>query len=118
MVEALDERQRTRLLTITATMVKYAVEQYRSPAQKLYEVRDKVSSRSKIALRNAMERLVLHGERVLEAVVSPAQSPELMDAMRELNRAEMKLRWNKWARELQNRLNRDFSITELPAAGE
>ncbi|MCK4340458.1 MAG: hypothetical protein KAY37_01885 [Phycisphaerae bacterium] len=111
---------RNRLTVVAATMMKYALEKYTSPARKLYEVRDKSGNRQLIEYRNAMERLVLVGEKLLVALLLPEKAPEVMTPMRKLDGSQMKLAWQEWVKLLQDKVKQDFSLVEPPEseAGE
>lgn len=112
----LSDDEKKRLTTSTAAMVRYAVEEYRSPAKKLYEVTDKATNRTQVENRDAVERLVLVGERLLGALLGPKQAPAVMDAMRKRDRAGMKLEWEKWGTLLQAAVNDGFPLRENPDA--
>jgi hypothetical protein len=111
---ALDDNDRKRLTTVTATFMKYAVEQYVSPENRLSAVRDKSDNRAEVELRNGLERLVLVGEDVLAAQLKPDKAPSVSEAMRKLNTTDMRLAWQDWVPLLQTAVNRDFTLQELP----
>lgn len=125
LVKSMDEPERQRLATVTATMMKYAIEQYSSPATRL-AAREKRASRDQIETRDALERLVLVGEELLVAVLKPEKAPAVGENMRRLNTVNMKNEWQTaWVPLLQKAVNQDFTLKELPeeeaegeAAGE
>lgn len=107
------EEERKRLLVVTATMVRYAIEQYRSTEKGLTELRDKTASPALLEYRNGMERLVLVGEPLLGTLLAVKEKgPNVMEAMRQTNRANMKLEWDKWAGMLRTATNQDFALLE------
>jgi hypothetical protein len=119
-IKNMDEAERQRLTVVAATMMKYAIEQYTSPATKLSEVRDKTASREMIEARNAMERLILVSEDLLaNSLVKPDKSPAVAENMRKLNTIDMKNEWQKkWVPLLQRAVNQDFTLKEAPEGEE
>jgi hypothetical protein len=110
-----DADAQNRLARAAARMVKYAIEQYRSPSKKLTELRDDEDSRQLLAYRNAMERLVLAGEIVLKSILKPEVAPQVMDKMGDLDTTGMKLQWQTWNALLKQRVNQDFALEEEAA---
>ena len=116
LVKSMDEAELQRLTVVTATMMKYAIEQYSSPATRL-AAREKHASPAQIEIRNALERLVLVGEELLVALLKPEKAPAVNEAMRKLNTVDMKNEWQtKWVPLLQKAVNQDFTLKELPEA--
>ncbi len=113
-IKSLSDDEKKRLTTATAAMVRFAIEEYRSPVKKLYEVTDKASNRPQVEYRDAVERLVLVGERLLGTLLGPKPAPAVMDAMRKRDRAGMKLEWEKWGALLRTAVNDEFTLQETP----
>ena len=114
LVKSMDETERQRLTVVTAALMKYAIEQYSSPATRL-AAREKHASHEQIETRNALERLVLVGEELLVALLKPEKTPAVSDSMRKLNTVDMKNEWQtKWVPLLQKTVNQDFTLKELP----
>lgn len=111
---ALNADDRNRLLVVIGTMMQHALEEYTGGARKLYEVRTRGANPQLIEQRNAMERLVLIGEDLLTTIMQPDEAPEVTNAMRGLEIAEMKVEWQKWVGLLQNQVQRDFTLAETP----
>ncbi|HPM23418.1 MAG TPA: hypothetical protein PLP66_05900, partial [Phycisphaerae bacterium] len=114
----MDDAERQRLTVVAATMMKYAIEEYASPATKLSEVRDKTSSRELIETRNALERLIVGGEELLAALLKPEKAPTVAEQLKKLKMANMKVEWQNWVPLLQKAVNQDFALRELPVAEE
>lgn len=91
-----DEAERRRLLDVTARMMKFAIEEYRSPEKKLHELDDN-SSQALRDYRDAMERIVLVGEQVLQTLLTPDTPPEVMEQLEDKALAEAVNAWNAWA---------------------
>lgn len=114
----MDDAERQRLTVAVATMMKYAIEEYASPATKLSDVRDKTSSRELIETRNALERLIVGGEELLAALLKPEKAPTVAEQLKKLKMANMKVEWQNWVPLLQKAVNQDFALRELPTAAD
>jgi hypothetical protein len=113
----LDDNERQRAIVVAATLTRYAIEQYTSPATSLSEVEDDYASRDLIETRNALERLILAGEDLLVALLKPDKSPAVAESMRKLDTEAMQSEWlKKWVPLLQKAVNQDFSLKE-PTSG-
>ena len=111
MLPALDDAGRRRLTVITATMLRYALEEYTSPEKNLMEVRA-ATSPGMAAYRDGMERLVLVGEGLLRSLLAPPESPDVLGSMRKLNKAALKLQWKEWVALIQRATDQDFTLAE------
>jgi hypothetical protein len=118
MVRALSDDERRRLTVATATLVRRAIEEYTASDKKtvLAQVRDTDSSEL-VEYRNAMERLVLFGERLLVALQSPAKPPSVLEPMKKGDKAGMKLQWKAWGDLLKPTVGQDFPLVETPEPG-
>lgn len=114
LVNAMNEDERKRLTTITATMVKYAIEEYFSGERDLSKVRDSGGSKQLIEDRNGVERLIVVGEKLLRELLSPAQPPVVLDGLRKLDKSAVILQWQEWGKLLQTAVGQDFAVTVAP----
>lgn len=114
-VKGMDEAERQRLTVSAATMTKYALEQYTSPASNLSDLSDKDASTEALEARNAIERLIIVGEELLVTLVKPDKPPTVAEAMRKLSTDDMLSEWKKWVPLLQKAVNQDFTLKEAPA---
>lgn len=109
---AMDEAQRRRLLIVTGSLMKYALERYTSGKPRLAEVRNQGGNQQLVALRDGMERLLIVGEEsLLEEVLAPTGgTPDVMGRLRRLELVEAKNEWNKWNALLQKSTGQDFAL--------
>jgi hypothetical protein len=114
-LKSMDETERQRLTVIAASMTKYAIEQYTSPATKLSELSDKDAGRELLESRNAIERLIVVGEELLVTLVKPEKPPAVAESMRKVDTDDMLSEWKKWVPLLQKAVNQDFTLKEAPA---
>jgi hypothetical protein len=114
LVKTLDDTERQRLIIDTATMMKYAIEQYTSPNSTLTNVPEDASGEV-VESRNGIERLIEAGEKTLTDLVKPEKAPTVADNMRKGNTDDMRSEWQKWVPLLQKAVNQDFTLKE-PAA--
>lgn len=112
-----NEEGRKRLATCTAYMLRYALEQYTSPQMDMTAVRDDAGTDT-VSTRNALERLVVVGEPLLTSLLSVERPPTVLESMRKLDKAAMKLQWQEWNKILNDKLGQDFTLVvpEEPAA--
>lgn len=115
LLKTMDDAERRRLTIITATMMRFALEEYTSPDKNLMEVRA-VTSPEMAAYRDGMERLVVVGEGLLKSLLSPPNTPDVLGSMRKLNKAALKLQWKEWVTLLQRATDQDFTLAEQPEA--
>lgn len=115
LVKSMDDAERKRLLVVTATMMKYAIEQYTSGDRRLSAVRTQGASRETIEFRNGVERLILVGEELLIPLLSPEKAPTVAENMRKVKTPDMIVEWQKWVTLLQKATNQDFTVTAQPA---
>lgn len=120
---ALSDDERQRLTIAAAVMVRRAITAYVTPPRKLMDVRDETTSAQALETRNAMERLVQAGERLLAVLLGQDRPPDVVGAMRSLDSAGMRLQWEQWTKLLSDRVNQDFALpaetepeAETPAA--
>lgn len=114
LTKSMDDGERKRLIVVTATLMKYAIEQYTSGERRLSAVRSRGVSRDIIELRNGVERLILVGEELLTALLAPEKSPMVAENMRKVKTADMIVEWQKWVVLLQKAVNQDFTLTAQP----
>ncbi len=112
LLKSLEPDQKRRLTIVTATMMKYALEEY--GAKKLSKVADTPAAKPLAEYRNALERLLLVGERLLVPLLTPEKAPAVMDALRKGDRTAAKNQWNLWVALLQKAVGQDFSLVEVP----
>lgn len=112
-----NDEGRKRLATCTAYMVRSALEQYTSPQLDMTTVRDDAGSDT-VSTRNALERLVVVGEPLLASLLNVERPPTVLESMRKLDKAAMKLQWQEWNKILTDKLGQDFTLVvpEEPAA--
>lgn len=107
-----EDETRNRLIVVTGTLVRYAVDRYTGGEPKLADVRDgAAANRDQLEFRNAAERLVLIGEELLIELLKPNPAPQVSENMRRLNTANMKIEWQKWSTALQTAVGRDFALS-------
>lgn len=113
LVRSLTDDQRRRLIPVTATMMRFGIEEYTSPVRKLYDVRDGSGNRTTVEHRNAVERLVLVGEAVLRGLLSPKEPvPNVLESMKKLDTTQMKVQWAKWNDLLKTAVGQDFGLRD------
>jgi hypothetical protein len=113
LVGAMNEAQRRQLILAAASMTKVALEQYTN--RKLYETPEETGRDVQLEQRNAMERLILMGERALAELLKPDERPEVLDTLGELDIAGAKLAWKEWNALLRQAVDQDFGLAEAPA---
>lgn len=113
LLPAMSGDERRRLTVITATMMRFALEEYMSPQKKLMELPEDASGEM-LLYRNSMERLVLVGEELLTALLSPAQRPQVVEQMRRQDKPAMRLQWEQWNALLKAASDQDFTLLEQP----
>ena len=115
LARAMSDDERRRLTAVAATMVRRAIEDYVAADDKvrIAEVRD-TDRADLVEMRNGLERLVLFGERLLTTLLTPRKPPAVLEAMRKIDRAGMKVQWREWVELLKVAVNQDFTLAESP----
>lgn len=119
---SLGEPQKKRLVLVVATMMKHAIVRYtmaiNEGQRKLSEVSSKHGSRELLAHRNAMERLIVIGEEILQQLLEVDKKTPVTENMKKLNTPDMKNAWIEWNTLLVERVEQGFALPEVPAEEE
>lgn len=111
---ALSDDDKRKAAAAAGAIMRFALNEYLSPPQNLIEVRS-TDSAERVERRNAIEQVILAGEKSLAALLAPGKAPSVYDAIRKLNRPETRLQWKEWNELLKRFTNQEFTLPEESA---
>ena len=115
---AVEAPARKQLATAAATMIKYALPKYIAADTWPAGHDERTLGKTVTDRRDALERLIVLGERVLAATVAvPASKPELGTAMQNLDKDALLAGWREWGDVLKESVGQDFAVAAPASDG-
>ncbi len=109
LLKSMSDDDKKRFGIATATLARFAVAQYTAEATKIWEARSGPTAE----LRDALERLILEGDRQLAALLVPSgKAPSVSDRMHRADRKGMRSEWKAWAELVQRAWAADVALPD------